>query len=82
MMNTGFDPYMELLQHGSNINQLAIALNNQARTLEEQTRLLRHQSEVIQQLQFNDRKQKQLIDRHSQELLILHNEVQTLKNSP
>lgn len=82
LFSNDFDPYMELLQNSSNIQQLAAAFNQQAALVQQLAKQNQHLQEVIQQLQFNDRKQRTTIDRHSQELILIHNEVQSLKNSP
>jgi Mg2+ and Co2+ transporter CorA len=62
MFNTGWDPHQALLQCEQNLMQCAAAINNGSEIMKELAAKYNHQQEVIQQLQFNDRKLQQLID--------------------
>lgn len=79
LFSSDFDPYNELLQAGSNINQLAIALNNQAASIEHLTRLHKHNAEVIQQLQFNDKKQRQQIQALQNDIITIKTDIELEK---
>jgi len=62
MFNTGWDPHQALLQCEQNIMQCAGAINNGTEVMKELAAKYNHQQQVIEQLQFNDRKLQQLID--------------------
>jgi len=61
-MNTGWDPHQALLQCEQNIMQCAGAINNGTEVMKELANKYNHQQEVIQQLQFNNRKLQQMVD--------------------
>ena len=60
--NTGWDPHQALLQCEQNILQCANAINNGSEIMKELAAKYNHQQEIIQQLQFNNRKLQQMVD--------------------
>jgi Mg2+ and Co2+ transporter CorA len=60
--NTGWDPHQALLQCEQNILQCAGAINQGTEVMKELAAKYNHQQEVIQQLQFNNRKLQQMVD--------------------
>ena len=62
MFNTGWDPHQALLQCEQNLMQCAAAINNGSEILKELVNKFNHQQEVIQQLQFNNRKLQQMVE--------------------
>ena len=56
MFDSDFDPYELLLQCHNNIQQCALAINHGSELMKELTAKYNHQQEVIQQLQFQNRK--------------------------
>jgi len=70
---TGWDPYEALIQCQNNIEQCAIAINHGTEVMKELAAKYNHQQEVIQQLQFNNRKLTAMVNQ-------LHSELRTLKN--
>jgi len=55
-MFTDFDPYDALIQCQSNINQCAVAINHGTEIMKDLAQKYNHQQEVIQQLQFHNRR--------------------------
>jgi hypothetical protein len=53
---TDFDPYEALIQCHSNIQQCALAINHSTEVMKDLAAKYNHQQEVIQQLQFQNRK--------------------------
>ena len=62
MFNTGWDPHQALLQCEQNLMQCAAAINNGSEIMKELVNKFNHQQEVIQQLQFNNRKLQQMVE--------------------
>jgi Mg2+ and Co2+ transporter CorA len=62
MFNTGWDPHQALLQCEQNIMQCAAAINHSTEIMKDLAGKYNHQQEVIQQLQFNNRKLQQMVD--------------------
>jgi hypothetical protein len=62
MFNTGWDPHTSLLQCEQNILQCANAINHGTEIMKDLASKYNHQQEVIQQLQFNNRKLQQMVD--------------------
>jgi hypothetical protein len=56
MWDSDFDPYEALIQCQNNINQCAQAINYGTEVMKELAAKYNHQQEVIQQLQFQNRK--------------------------
>jgi hypothetical protein len=77
--NTNWDPYQQLLLDGKNIQQLAVALNDQMTKLNEVRSLSSHQQEVIQQLVHQNNRLNQLATAHRAELTRLRTEIDLLK---
>ena len=68
VFNTGWDPYVALLQCEGNIQQLALACNHSSEVIKDLANKYNHQQEVIQQLMFQNRKLNQIL--HNQHQLI------------
>lgn len=76
---TNWDPYEQLLLASKNINQLAVALNDQMQKLNEVRGLATHQQEVIQQLVHQNNKLHQISNSHRAELTRLRTQVDLLQ---
>lgn len=56
MWESDFDPLAVLMQCQNNIQQCAVAINTGSELMKEMSQAFRHQQEVIEQLQFSNRK--------------------------
>lgn len=72
MWESDFDPLTLLLQCENNIQQCAVAINQGTEVMKELAAKYRHQQEVIEQLQFNNRKLTAIVSD-------LHSEITVLK---
>lgn len=72
--NTGWDPYTSLLQCENNVQQCALAINHGSEIMRDIAGKYNHQQEIIQQLQFNNRKLTAMVNQ-------LYAEVQRLKHA-
>lgn len=79
MFNTGWDPHQALLQCEQNLMQCAAAINNGSEILKELVNKFNHQQEVIQQLQFNNRKLQQMVDAMQHQMLQHTAQIELLK---
>ena len=61
-MNTGWDPHQALMQCEQNILQCAGAINHGTEIMKELANKYNHQQQVIEQLQFNNRKLQQMVN--------------------
>ena len=77
--NTGWDPHHALLQCEQNILQCATAINNGSEVMKDLGGKYRHQQEVIQQLQFNNRKLQQMVDAMQHQMLQHTAQIELLK---
>ena len=79
MFNTGWDPHQALLQCEQNLMQCAAAINNGSEIMKELVNKFNHQQEVIQQLQFNNRKLQQMVDALRHEVVQQGSQLQMFK---
>ena len=77
--NTGWDPHHALLQCEQNILQCAGAINNGTEVMKDLVNKFNHQQEVIQQLQFNNRKLQQMVDALRHEVIQQGSQLQMFK---
>jgi hypothetical protein len=77
--NTGWDPHQALLQCEQNIMQCAGAINNGTEVMKDLVNKFNHQQEVIQQLQFNNRKLQQMVDALRHEVIQQGSQLQMFK---
>jgi cytolysin (calcineurin-like family phosphatase) len=77
--NTGWDPHQALLQCEQNIMQCATGINNGSEIIKDLGGKYRHQQEVIQQLQFNNRKLQQMVDAMQHQMLQQTAQIELLK---
>lgn len=78
-MNTGWDPYQSLLQCEQNILQCASAINHGTEIMKDLANKYNHQQEVVQQLQFNNRKLQQMVDALRHQVIQQGAELEILK---
>jgi hypothetical protein len=71
MWETDFDPLAVLMQCQNNIQQCAVAINTGSELMKEMGKAFRHQQEVIEQLQFNNRKLAARLNQIDSELTLL-----------
>jgi Mg2+ and Co2+ transporter CorA len=79
MFNTGWDPHQALLQCEQNLMQCAAAINHGSEIMKELANKYNHQQEVIQQLQFNNRKLQQMVDALRHEVIQQGSQLQMFK---
>ena len=79
MFNTGWDPHQALLQCEQNILQCAGAINHGTEIMKELAAKYNHQQQVIEQLQFNNRKLQQMVNALRHEVVQQGAELQIFK---
>lgn len=69
--DTGWDPYAVLLQCERNVQQCAMAINHHSEIVKDLAGKYNHQQEIIEQLQFNNRKLTARLNQIDSELTLL-----------
>lgn len=80
IFETGWDPYIHLLQAESNIEQLAIAYNEHRILIDELRSLATHQQEIIQELVQHNNRLSQISARQVKQIHQINLEIDLIKH--